>query len=532
MPHTIYNLHHQLIQFATYRTKYKDAPYKGTRYRLKFSQPARLKLAPPRPTLKLSSKTKSNEVLMFTLLPVQTSPTVTAARKAFLRALVATPFPCISTRSSRTRSRRTYCHRTCSRRTTTTTTTQPTTLTINHLSTPDNHPNHNLYQALIRYMDAFAPGVFGISDEYVYNSCSINKCVQCNWKSEKMDGNTAFTAVGTYTGGALLVEHETVTNALRQGGNLPSVSPKSYTASMLGIALRYIPSFTGYVVERMLPLSTRPVFCRLLREQSGVSAIRDDDLPRLALQKMCKAQQRTTAKQSSKNTKTKQTAVSLLRSLGIYAVLGYQYHLHTENSRMGQKLQYLLGGSIKSFEKQYYNNCIIHSLNNATYWYRKMHGLRQISAIELDLAADRCKAHAVPNIPNTLLDPRKVDGYYPFVQKYFISKMMKFKVSHTINTMKSFEKWLKYVKNKSFVALLINYKIIRSNRFIALHATSLRCKPNSNLWLYQDSNLPHSQCSIDGSKPNILWNFLQIRTGWVYGINTHLKLNECFFIWA
>ena len=60
-----------------------------------------------------------------------------------------------------------------------------------------------------------------------------------------------------------------------------------------------------------------------------------------------------------------------------------------DNNKMRHRLQYLLGSAIKSFERQYGQNCVIHALNNATYWHRKKIGLRQIGAIEVDLIEAR-----------------------------------------------------------------------------------------------------------------------------------------------
>ena len=619
--YTSYNLHHQLIQFPAHLTKYKDAPHKGTRYRLTFTKPTRPKLTRTtvatrstnqhKPPSKPTPKQNAEQVLTFTLLPVQTSPKVAAARKAFLQALAATPFPCIRTTRSRsgrlgttrsrsgrlgtTRSRSGRLRTTRSRRATITT--QPTTLTIDHQPPPEHHPHHNLYHALTRYMDAFSPGVFGASNEHVYRTCSITKGTQRNWAREKEPGNAAFTTVGTYSSGELLVENDTAINALRQSGNLPTVSPKSYTASVLGIALRYNPSLTGYVVERMLPLNTRPAFCRLLREQSGVSAIHDNDLPRVAVRKMCAAQQRGTAKQSFVITKMKQTAVLLLQTLGLCAVLGYQYYIHYENfaisrdnrkmeqrlnymdeennkmrhrlqymeqnnNEMGQdnnkmrhRLQYLLGSAIKSFERQYGQNCVIHALNNATYWHRKKIGLRQIGAIEVDLIEARYgdgrsgiwwwwNAHTTKRTtPNTLLNPDQGSGYTPFVAKKILTEKMHLKVSEDIYTLADFKKkygtfgvsgfWRKK-ERVSFVALIIMNKLSQYDENIpqilhtGLHMTSLRREPNSNMWLYQDSNLPNKQHLINDNAKE-LWNFLK-KTSPSPGYT--LEMMCCFFIWS
>ena len=401
-------------------------------------------------------------------------------------------------------------------------------------------------------MNVFSPGVFGPSKKAKYHTCSITKGTQRNWANEKEPGNTVFTAVGTYTGGELLVENDTGTkagtpeaiDALRHSGNLPTVSPKSQNASMLSIALRFSPSLTGYIVEWMLPRSTRPVFCRLLREQSGVSAIRDGDLPRVAVRKMCEARQRATVKQThtttsqshttNKNTKnnkkTRKTssgqvslppttkhrtfATILLQTLGTLTLAGYGItvtHLYRENEK---QLQALLGGAITSFEKQYKLNCVIHAMNNGTYWYRKTHGMKQISQIDVDVNIARLEVLQDStwwSQPSSLMN-RGYMMYFTVVA--YLGMYRGLKVSSPIDKYQLFASWLTPSSKNSFkpIAILLETRVKSATGVVQQirHAVSLRYEPDGS-WLYQDSESSLQQHRIYGKGEGLcklLWRFM------------------------
>lgn len=590
MSSTPYDIHNQLLQFDAHRVNYKDSPHKGTRYRLQFSNTRNESKHGVKSQTKASSKPNQKTTMTFTLLPVQTSKKVTTAKNALIRTLQATPFPTRKVTHSDSPK-------------------LPATIIISH-GTPANTTQHGLYQTLINYMNVFAPGVFDSSKKSIYNTCSITKGIQRSWLMEKETGHMAFTTVGTYTGGDFLIKNDMkikpgtqeAIDALRKSGNLPKVSTKSKYAYIVRLALHRFPSFTANVVEHLLPVGTRPAFCRLLREQSGVLAIQDDDKPSVAVKKMLddqkvKKETQLSLKTSKKTKKTKKqklrfglkdSEIILLEIFAILSFTGYRivdkdlekakkeirirtikydklFKQHKYNAR---RLQLLVGGAITSFAQQFIDsNCTIHSLNNATYWYRLEKGIKkQIGSIDIDLAIERFYAYiegsndsqdittgiddgfrlpdCEPRIKHHDHPHSLHDGGYPL----FISRLYLIKMglnAALIASEKQFKERIKDVWTKSFVAIIICFICYSKTKRTGGHVVSLRREPPSHNqsslpvsndrsvesnWLYQDSNLVLNQELIADATPQILWDFMQ-KTRY-YSNHARLEYSICIITWS
>ena len=582
---TSYDIHNQLLQFDAHCAHYKDTPHKGIRYRLRFSKKSKESKHMIKAKTKTPLKQNKHQTITFTLLPVQSSITVTTAGKALIKALQETQFPPRK--------------ETCSN-----SPTLPATLIITN-KLPMNTQDE-LYQTLISYMNVFAPGVFDSSKDSTYTTCSITKGVQRNWVMEKETGHMAFTTVGTYSGGELLIRNDMeitpgtqeAIDALQKSGNLPKISTNSKNVSALGSALTMFPSITAYVVEHMLPMSTRPIFCRLLREQSGVLAIKDSDKPSVAVKKLLDIQKAKKEKQQSlkttKNTKTtkatqkkkkkKDTEVLLLQVLALLFYAGYRFVdkdlklklVIKKHNLIAKRLQLLLGDSIKSFEAQFENNCAIHSLNNATYWYRRQKGItKQIGSIEFDLINERFYAYTegrdISNTKDRMLSKNYSNNFshvfHDFINNGFVdgklriqdhihptsrsrlfihkgyytytSRLYLFKMGLNIgcaNNEKSFINIMNnYAWTKSFLAIIICVKVV-SKTISGNHCVSLRREPPNknglkNMWLYQDSNEPLKQISIHGDTPQKLWDFIQ-QTRYYSRSGARLDFIDCDIIWS
>ena len=237
------------------------------------------------------------------------------------------------------------------------------------------------------------------------------------------------------------------------------------------------------------------------------------------------------------------------------------YHkLAKKHHAFSKRLQLLLGGSIKGFEVQYGKNCTIHSLNNATYWYRRQKGItKQIGSIEFDLINERYYAFTEGRespksifhtshtnstrmrdfmrtgfidgklrtrnpIPQSLLKTHR--GYPLYTYVLYLRKMgVNTEYASTEN---SFKHSIENAWNKSFVAIMITLEVSERR---TLHCVSLRREPQGeNMWLYQDSNEPFNQILIHGQTSQKLWDFLQQER--YYKSGTRLDFVDCNIIWS
>ena len=73
----------------------------------------------------------------------------------------------------------------------------------------NNVKYERLYSALGAYVNTLTPRFFGTSDAHRYQGCIVAKNSQCEWHTDKGNiGPAVITALGTFTGGKLMVETE------------------------------------------------------------------------------------------------------------------------------------------------------------------------------------------------------------------------------------------------------------------------------------------------------------------------------------
>ena len=77
-------------------------------------------------------------------------------------------------------------------------------------NTNQNNTKYNdIYEALCDYVNSVVPRLFGTNDSNKFHMCIVAKNSQCEWHHDAGNvGPAVITALGTFTGGALLVEEE------------------------------------------------------------------------------------------------------------------------------------------------------------------------------------------------------------------------------------------------------------------------------------------------------------------------------------
>ena len=101
----------------------------------------------------------------------------------------------------------------------------------------NNSTHLQLYGDLLDYMAWFAPGVFSEEADSMFNSCIIAKDSPCVWHRDKNNvGPAALTALGSFTGGELLVEKEAA----------PKKSPAKKSPAKLRKCAAFLLSTLGF----------------------------------------------------------------------------------------------------------------------------------------------------------------------------------------------------------------------------------------------------------------------------------------------
>ena len=216
-PPAAYDAHdvkHLLVQFDSQRLRHQNAEWKGTRYVVVFfNKDVNYRDAPvDRRTVRLKRQAQTPRPLC--TLSVRDTALAREARAALVRTLDATHFPEDRTTSTRPHSkygdqRGTFLSFGVSQSRKPRATRRAQGLLTRKSANQNNRKYAEVYAALGRYMDAFAPGVFGTTSASKYQTCIVAKDSRCEWHCDSGNiGPGAITGLGAYTGGALLVERE------------------------------------------------------------------------------------------------------------------------------------------------------------------------------------------------------------------------------------------------------------------------------------------------------------------------------------